>query len=289
LDDLLLLRSIDNVVEINGQRFYMRSGDDVLNALLNNRLRPQDSQKVVNEIFKNSTDPQLIDGLATWQASQPGFINAYRNSSEDQIVNAMTPLIGQSQARLVARKFLQGNVVPPPPLPLIYDLQGFPPPVSPQQWKTAYERLREMYALSPKALDYIDDGKQILNRIDESNPEAFRQSVLSNKLLIDQYLDNLRISKEGRKWFWNTIRDSKPTKMMIQITWGIVGFGTLAAIFAAMELSGISMVGSIMDIAFGPEARENLKKYACQRQWDWGCDNGGGGAPPDPGDIPDIK
>lgn len=280
LDDLLQLRYIDDYVDVNGQRVRMRDGQDVLdNFFAGNRLRPQDQQTVMYEIFKNTTEPQLINGLIDWQVTQPGFINAYRNSNETQIANAMSPFIGQSNARLLARRFVQGNVTPAP-LPFIYDTAGFPPPVTQQQVTTVYQELRKMYALEPKALKFIDDGDDIIKSIDSSTPESFRNSVLSNKALIDQYLTDLRVSKEGRKWFWDLILKSWPTKLSIQIVWGVILFGSLAAIFAALELSGISAVGSLFDVAFGPEARQNLKKYACIRGWGWGCGDGGGDAPP---------
>jgi hypothetical protein len=136
-----------------------------------------------------------------------------------------------------------------------------------------------MYALEPKALKFIDDGDDIIKSIDSSTPESFRNSVLSNKALIDQYLTDLKVSKEGRKWFWNLLLKSWPTKVSIQIVWGVILFGSLASIFAALKLSGISAVGSLFDVAFGPEARQNLEKYACMRNWDWGCGDGGGDAP----------
>jgi hypothetical protein len=65
---------------------------------------------------------------------------------------------------------------------------------------------------------------------------------------------------------------------MIVTVWGVILFGTVAAIFAAFDVSGISAAGSLFDIAFGPEARKNLQNYACIRGWDWGC--GDGDAPP---------
>lgn len=286
LDDLLQLRYIDDYVDVNGQRVRMRDGQDVLdNFFAGNRLRPQDQQTVMYEIFKNTTEPQLINGLIDWQVTQPGFINAYRNSNETQIANAMSPFIGQSNARLLARRFVQGNVTPAP-LPFIYDAAGFPPPVTQQQVTTVYDELRKMYALKPEALKFIDDGDDIIKRIDSSTPESFRNSVLSNKAIIDQYLTDLRVSKEGRKWFWDLILKSWPTKVSIQIVWGVILFGSLAAIFAALKLSGISAAGSLFDIALGPEARQNLKKYACIRGWDWGCGDGGDAPPPaDFGDM----
>jgi hypothetical protein len=279
LDDLLQLRYIDDYVDVNGQTVRMRDGQDVLdNFFAGNRLKPQDQQTVMYEIFKNTSEPQLINGLIDWQVIQPGFINAYRNSNETQITNAMSPFIGQSNARLLARRFVQGNA--PAPLPFIYDAAGFPPPVTQQEVTTVYNALREMYALEPKALAFIDKGDDIIKRIDSTSPERFRQSVITNKAIIDQYLNQLKVSKEGRKWFWDLIFKSAPTKLMIVTVWGIILFGSVAAIFAALQLSGISAAGSLFDIAFGPEARKNLKNYACIRDWEWGCDDGGGNAPP---------
>ena len=279
LDDLLQLRYIDEYVDVNGQRVRMRDGQDVLENFKAGTLKPQDQQTVMYEIFKNTTEPQLINGLIDWQITQPAFINAYRNSNETQITNAMSPFIGQSNARLLARRFVQGNVTPAP-LPFIYDAAGFPPPVTQQQVITVYEELRNMYALEPKALKFIDKGGDIIKRINSSTPESFRNSVLSNKALIDQYLTDLRVSKEGRKWFWDLIIKNPATKFTIGTTWAIILLGSVAAIFAALEFSGISAVGSIFDIAFGPEARKNLENYACSRNWDWGCGDGGGDAPP---------
>jgi hypothetical protein len=278
LDDLLQLRYIDEYVDVNGQRVRMMDGQDVLENFKAGTLKPQDQQTVMYEIFKNTTEPQLINGLIDWQITQPAFINAYRNSNETQITNAMSPYIGQSNARLLARRFVQGNVTPAP-LPFIYDAAGFPPPVTQQQVITVYQELRNMYALEPKALKFIDKGGDIIKRIDSTTPESFRNSVLSNKAIIDQYLTDLRVSKEGRKWFWDLIIKNPATKLTIGATWAIILLGSVAAIFAALELSGISAVGSIFDIAFGPEARKNLENYACSRNWDWGCGDGGGDAP----------
>ena len=131
---------------------------------------------------------------------------------------------------------------------------------------------------------FIDKGGDIIKIIDSTSPERFRNSVLSNKALIDQYLTDLKVSKEGRKWFWNLILKSWPTKVSIQIVWGVILFGSLASIFAALKLSGISAAGSLFDVAFGPEARQNLKNYACMRNWDWGCGDGGD-SPPDETDF----
>jgi hypothetical protein len=241
-------------------------------------LKPQDQQTVMYEIFKNTSEPQLINGLIDWQITQPSFINAYRRSNEAQIANAMSPLIGPSNARLLARRFVQGNA--PAPLPFIYNTAGFPPPVTQQEVTTVYNALREMYALEPKALAFIDKGDDIIKRIDSTSPERFQQSVITNKVIIDQYLNELKVSKEGRKWFWNLILKSPPTKLMIVMTWGILLFGSVAGIFAAFDLSGISAAGSLFDIVFGPKARKNLQNYACSRNWDWGCGDGGGDAPP---------
>jgi hypothetical protein len=153
LDDLLQSRYIDDYVDVNGQRVRMMDGQDVLdNFFAGNRLRPQDQQTVMYEIFRNTTEPQLINGLIDWQITQPGFINAYRNSNETQITNAMSPFIGQSNARLLARRFVQGNVTPAP-LPFIYDVAGFPPPVTQQQVTTVYDELRKMYALKPESVE----------------------------------------------------------------------------------------------------------------------------------------
>lgn len=279
LADLLQLRLIDDYVEINGQKVRMRTGEDVLDHFLNLRIKGPDQQKVMYEIMRNSNDPQLINGLVDWTISQPGFINAYRNANENQIVSAWTPFIGQSNAQLLARRFVQGNVTPAP-LPFIYDVAGFPPTVTQQQVNTVYQELKGMYALEPKALKFIDDGNDIIKRIDSSTPEKFKQSVLTNKAIIDEYLSDLRVSKEGRRWYWNLIRDSTigspPTKIVIGLTYSILLFGSVAAVFAALEFSGINAVGSLFDIVFGPEARENFKKYACSRNWDWGCDDDGG-------------
>ena len=281
LDDLLQLRYIDEYVDVNGQRVRMMDGQDVLENFKAGTLKPQDQQTVMYEIFRNTTEPQLINGLIDWQITQPAFINAYRNSNETQITNAMSPFIGQSNARLLARRFVQGQVNPTPaPLPFIYDAAGFPPTATQQEVITVYNALREMYALEPKALAFIDKGDDIIKRIDSTSPERFRQSVITNKGIIDQYLNQLKVSKEGRKWFWDLIFKSPPTKLMIVTVWGIILFGSVAAIFAALELSGISAVGSLFDIAFGPEARKNLQNYACMRNWDWGCGDGGGDAPP---------
>jgi hypothetical protein len=279
LDDLLQLRHIDDYVDVNGQRVRMRDGQDVLdNFFAGNRLRPQDQQTVMYEIFRNTTEPQLINGLIDWQIIQPGFVNAYRGSSEAQIANAMSQFVGPSNARLLARRFVQGNA--PAPLPFIYNTAGFPPPVTQQEVTTVYNALREMYALEPKALAFIDKGDDIIKRIDSTSPERFQQSVITNKVIIDQYLNELKVSKEGRKWFWNLILKSPPTKLMIVMTWGILLFGSVAGIFAAFDLSGISAAGSLFDIVFGPKARKNLQNYACSRNWDWGCGDGGGDAPP---------
>ena len=283
LDDLLQLRYIDEYVDVNGQRVRMMDGQDVLENFKAGTLKPQDQQTVMYEIFRNTTEPQLINGLIDWQITQPAFINAYRNSNETQITNAMSPFIGQPNARLLARRFVQDNVTPAP-LPFIYDAAGFPPTATQQEVTTVYNALREMYALEPKALAFIDKGGDIIKRIDSTSPERFRNSVLSNKALIDQYLTDLKVSKEGRKWFWNLILKSWPTKVSIQIVWGVILFGSLASIFAALKLSGISAAGSLFDVAFGPEARQNLKNYACMRNWDWGCGDGGD-SPPDETDF----
>jgi hypothetical protein len=278
LDDLLQLRLIDDYVDVNGQRVRMMDGQDVLENFKAGTLKPQDQQTVMYEIFKNTSEPQLINGLIDWQITQPSFINAYRRSNEAQIANAMSPLIGPSNARLLARRFVQGNA--PAPLPFIYNTAGFPPPVTQQEVTTVYNALREMYALEPKALAFIDKGDDIIKRIDSTSPERFQQSVITNKVIIDQYLNELKVSKEGRKWFWNLILKSPPTKLMIVMTWGILLFGSVAGIFAAFDLSGISAAGSLFDIVFGPKARKNLQNYACSRNWDWGCGDGGGDAPP---------
>jgi hypothetical protein len=278
LDDLLQLRHIDDYVDVNGQRVRMMDGQDVLENFKAGTLKPQDQQTVMYEIFKNTSEPQLINGLIDWQIIQPGFVNAYRGSSEAQIANAMSQFVGPSNARLLARRFVQGNA--PAPLPFIYNTAGFPPPVTQQEVTTVYNALREMYALEPKALAFIDKGDDIIKRIDSTSPERFQQSVITNKVIIDQYLNELKVSKEGRKWFWNLILKSPPTKLMIVMTWGILLFGSVAGIFAAFDLSGISAAGSLFDIVFGPKARKNLQNYACSRNWDWGCGDGGGDAPP---------
>ena len=277
LDDLLQLRYIDEYVDVNGQRVRMMDGQDVLENFKAGTLKPQDQQTVMYEIFRNTTEPQLINGLIDWQITQPAFINAYRNSNETQIATAMSPFIGQSNARLLARRFLQGNNPTP-----FYPINSFDmltlPQATQQQADNVYDALRQSFALDKRALKIIEEGKAMLDKIKPTNPN-YQNILLSNKATIDKQLADIGIKKELRNWFWTEIKKSPASKFAFHLTWSIALLSSLAFIYAMFDVSGISAAGRGLEAVFGEEIVGNARSYGCRIGMKFLCSDGGGDAP----------
>jgi hypothetical protein len=256
LDELLVLRQIDNNISSGSGASSIRitNGNQVLDHFLNNRLKPVDQQTVFNQIFRTSTDDQLIDELSRWLVRHDSFINTYRNATPNQVYQALEPVYGARQARRIADEFSLN-----PFNPIVNPGQyGFPPGLSPQQVQNAYEALRNMYATNPKALKIIDKSGEILKRISNTNDETFRQSVYQNQQFINQQLQSLGLKQDAIKWFWSEIKKSPASKFAFHATWSIVLLAVVAFIFRMFEASGISAIGSAVEIVFGPNVRENL-------------------------------
>lgn len=276
LDDLLVLRAIDDYVVSGGSRVRLTNGNQVLDLFLNNRLKAKDMNTVFNEIFRTSIDDELIDELASWLVQQPNFINTYRNADEDQIVNALTPLYGPKQSQVLAKKFVQGNS-PDPFVPInSFDLLTLPQ-VTQQQAENAFQALRQAYATDKRALKIIEQGREILEKTKPTNPN-YRNILLSNRASIDRQLADIGVKKEIRIWFWNEIKKSPASKFAFHTTWAIALLSALAFIYRMFDTNGISAIGRGLEMVLGREITGNAQAYACELEIDWLCpDNNGGG------------
>jgi hypothetical protein len=300
LDDLLQLRSIDDYVDVNGQRVRMMDGQDVLdNFFAGNRLRPQDQQTVMYEIFRNTTEPQLINGLIDWQITQPGFINAYRNSNETQIANAMSPFVGQSNARLLARRFVQDNATPAPfnpggrynPVTQFGDWNygnvvpnyGRIPELEPGY---AMKKLAALFPNNSRAKRYLEGAKNEINAFIPTNRQEAIDIVENNRALINKMLEERGLTQKLRDKFIDALLDNWGTKLAL----GFFAITFVSSVFVVvMKLTGADGLTPIKNFAIGfglDEGYEAAKSLLCDQGWKEMCGDGGDAPPPaDFGDM----
>jgi hypothetical protein len=287
LDDLLQLRLIDDYVDVNGQRVRMMDGQDVLENFKAGTLKPQDQQTVMYEIFRNTTEPQLINGLIDWQIIQPGFVNAYRGSSEAQIANAMSQFVGPSNARLLARRFVQGNAPAP------FNPGGYNPVTQFGDWNygnviQGYGRIPELepgYAMkklaalfpnNSRVTKYLEGAKNKINEFVPTNKQEAIEIVENNRLLINKMLEERGLSQKLRDKFIDSLLENWGTKLGL----GFFSLTLVSVVFmVVMKLTGADGLTPIKNFAVGlglDEGYEAAKSLLCDQGWKEMC----GDAPP---------
>jgi hypothetical protein len=199
----------------------------------------------------------------------------------------MSPLIGPSNARLLARRFVQGNAPAP------FNPGGYNPVTQFGDWNygnviQGYGRIPELepgYAMkklaalfpnNSRVTKYLEGAKNKINEFVPTNKQEAIEIVENNRLLINKMLEERGLSQKLRDKFIDSLLENWGTKLGL----GFFSLTLVSVVFmVVMKLTGADGLTPIKNFAVGlglDEGYEAAKSLLCDQGWKEMC----GDAPP---------
>jgi hypothetical protein len=297
-----VLTYLDNFATSSLKRTYsppITDGKKLLDAFvggkLSNLTKDDDAATALKIIFSRTDDDELIKNLAEEMVEgdvlfKQGLMNG-----------TMDPgIYGPKQGRAIQdyiTSITRSPIDPSNPLNLPYlrnsgnYLNGYgnvPPHVDPDYVE---QMLRQMFSMDPRADKWIDDNIGSLQSSIPLNQAQADRIVSKNEKLIDKMLEARGVPKSLWAQFKKDLKKNWALKKVkafyLSIGVLLIGVG-INKVFGITALTPLKLAFDFFGLTEGYQA---VLSYLCDNNTPWACDalSGGGSAPSDPGDLPNIK